>query len=76
MGTLGWVGRGLCLACWAGLGFGCAGRAGLGALGWVGRGVWLLRFCVIVAETNVTVCLSTFRHQYASFSIEHHQQED
>ena len=65
MGALGWVGRGFgrvgrgmwpCWARWAGLGvgfgcagraglaglgFGCAGRAGLGALGWVGRGVWL-----------------------------------
>ena len=64
LGAPGW----LCLACWA-------GRAGLGwawglavlVLGWVGRRFWLLRFCVIVAETNVTVfcSLSAFRHQYA-----------
>ena len=81
------VGRGMwpCWARWAGLGVGfgwarwagCAGLgwawglAVLGVLGWVGRGVWLLRFCVIVAEINVIVfcSLSTFRHQYEAFSI-------
>ena len=76
LGALGWVGHGVWVR-WAPRA-GCAwraGRAGLGwawglavlVLGWVGRGFWLLRFCAIVAETNVTVfcSLSAFRHQYA-----------
>ena len=74
------VGRGM-WPCWVGFGWarwaGCAGLgwawglAVLGVLGWVGRGVWLLRFCVIVAEINVIVfcSLSTFRHHYEAFSI-------
>ena len=64
VGSLCCVGRRM-WPCWA------RDVAVLGALGWVGRGVWLLRFCVIVAEINVIVfcSLSTFRHHYEAFSI-------